>query len=197
MLNALVAAFAVFLPLVSTPATPWDSWTAIGPACHRVEADRLVMDCESNALYGPQLDLTRGVRVSVEVLVAPGVTGAFWAGLALNADIPGDETYAQAALTQTIAPYWDVQEPSAVHLSTPASRCCDVLGPVDLAEWHTLVVEYLPGRATYSIDGYRAETLIDLGPVAAPGVLCVAVDPGAVSDARTHCEWKNLKVERL
>lgn len=191
--------YLLLIPLVfgHIPPPAWDmaDWHLYAEPCATAQGDTLIMRCQSTGLVSNR-EYTGRLRVSVQVRVTPADDGRFWAGLALNGDVAADDLYAQAAITQGIAPYWTTLEPWGVQLSTPADRCCDWLTPVDLAEWHTLTVDYDGrGRATISVNGHTVPVAIDLGTAYRVELLCVAVDPGeSLRGAYATCEWRDLTV---
>lgn len=191
--------YLLLIPLIlgHIPPPAWDmaDWYLYAEPCATIAGDTLIMRCQSTGLVLNR-EYTGRLRVSAQVRVTPADDGRFWAGLALNGDVAGDDLYAQAALTQGIAPYWTTDSPWGVQLSTPADRCCDWLVPVDLAEWHTLTVEYDGrGHATIGVDGHTVPVAINLGAAYRIELLCVAVDPGeSVPGAQATCEWRDLTV---
>ena len=192
--------YRLLIPLVlalAAPAPAWnlDDWYLWAEPCATVEGDTLVMRCQSTGLVSNQ-EYSGRTSVSVRVRVTPAEDGRFWAGLALNSDVPADNWYTQAAMTHGIAPFWDSPGPYAVTLSDGGGKdhCCDWMGAVDIAEWHTLTVDYDgKGKAVLRVDGYEATTRIDLGSAFRVELLCVAVDPGESRlGAYATCEWRDL-----
>jgi len=178
----------LFLPLIIA-----NGWTALEP-CVEQRGTAIVMECESGGYYGPPMDVRSGVHIEVDVQATPAADGRFWCGLALNHDVAADNRYAEVAIEQGIAPYWDDDRAYGVQLSTPADRCCDRLLPVEDG-WHHLSIAYRPGRAEYQIDGVSASVAVNLGATASVELLAVAVDPGESKPGnRARCEWRNLEI---
>jgi hypothetical protein len=180
----------LFIPLVVMTAL----WGPVTERCSTFHEDSIMMRCESGGLVS-LVEYSGPIHVSARVHVKPAADGRFWAGLALNSDVPNDDQYTQAALTQGIAPYWTTLEPWGVQLSTPADRCCDWLVPVDLSEPHVLTVDYDgKGNSIISVDGHAVMVAVDLGRSYVIELLCVAVDPGeSKPGAYATCLWDNIQ----
>jgi len=189
--------YQLFLALLlAAPAWSLSDWQPVTEQCSTVAGDTLVMECQSAGLASVQR-YTGAVHVSVDVQAqAVGSTPNYWAGLALNSNVKADDQYAQVALAQGIAPFDDLAQPSAVLLATTGkASCCQVVGVIDPAAWHTLSIDYANGRATSTIDGIRRTVKISLGRSYQVELLCVAVSPGtSVPGARTRCQWRNLVI---
>lgn len=189
--------YRLFLALLLT-APVWDltAWAPVTQQCSTISGDVLTMECQSAGLASNQR-YTGAVHISVEVQAGPiGTTSNYWAGLALNSNVASDDSYAEVALTQGIAPFEGLETPSAVLLSTTGkSNCCQVVGRIDPVLWHTLTIDYSAGKATYTVDGTARAVRVKLGTSYQVELLCVAVDPGtSVSGALTRCNWRNLSV---
>lgn len=176
---------AFYLPLMLAASL----WTPYGESCGQPAA----MRCTSAGLVSePQ---SGAISVRATVRVGPADDGRFWAGLALNADLHADNRYAQAAITQGIAPYWD-QQASGVTLADGADRCCTVLGSIDPAQPHSLSVAYDGrGRATMCVDGVCDTVKIDLGASYVVELLCVGVDPGESGSNPVDCAYTDIAIE--
>lgn len=188
----------IALVFASAPVA-WDvrAWQPITQECSRVEGAILIMECESAGLVSKDT-YSGALRVSVDVQAqAVGNSPNFWAGLALNGDVVGDSQYAEVAVTQGIQPFEDTGSPTAVTLSTTGrDDCCIQMQQVDAAQWHTLVIDYSNGRATYTVDGRSATVKVNPGRSYQIELLCVATNPGTASPgALTRCQWRNLTTE--
>lgn len=188
----------VFISIIYTLSAVWDlsQWWLFNEQCAWMENDTLVMECMSTGLVSN--DWYQGsIAVSVEVkATAIGNDSRYWAGLALNADIHGDDKYVQAAITYQIDPYHDWPEPVSVLLATTGRDCCQVYNKVD-SGWHTLKVYYDgSGYASVSIDGVGSGTPIILDSYQIE-LLCIADNPNTPNTgALTRCEWRNLILQK-
>lgn len=174
-----------------------DTWHASHPWCVDVRGDTILMACEAGVYYSPPMDIKQGVRLSADVKASAVGDGRFWCGMALNADIPADDRYAEVAIERGIAPYQGDTRAYGVQLSTPADRCCDRM--LEAGDgWHHLSIWYVPGRADYTIDDARTSVTIDLGDTASAELLAVAVDPAEVKPGNVAtCDWQNIEIEKL
>ena len=171
-------------------ALAWYLWQE---PCAAVRGDMLVMECQSTGLVSAQ-EYRGPMTVEVDVKAYPiGATPAYWAGLALNGDVPGDTSYVQAAITQGIEPYTTLDAPHGVKLATTGADCCQVLGSAPSAAWHRL-------RVTY--DGSAAHVCVNAECSATPWgassyrieLLCVADNPATPNaGGRTRCEWRDMR----
>ena len=168
-------------------------WIAITQQCARMDADMLVMECASAGLVSQQ-EYRGPMTVEVDVKAYPiGATPAYWAGLALNGDVPGDTSYVQAAITQGIEPYTTLDAPHGVKLATTGADCCQVLGSAPSADWHRLRVAFDGSAAHICVNAECSATPWQAGSYRIE-LLCVADNPNTPNaGGRTRCEWEGLR----
>lgn len=180
----------LYIPLLIALA-----WEPYGEPCATMRGDTVVMHCTSGAGLGDTLPLDRELFVSVE---ARASGPSFWVGLALNADVPADDSYVQAALAYQVEPYTDMAEPYGVMLNTPALDCCALLKPVAADTWHRLSVRYDPenGYTVVCVDDACSGTYARLSGPPRIELLCVAVGPSTPGGGVADCAFRGLKVGR-
>lgn len=148
------------------------SWTHTSEPCG--EPSQLY--CTSGGMIGAPLHGAAELRAIIAV--TPAADGRFWAGIALNGDVAGDDLYAQAAIVNNIIPYREpyapTDGPAGVILANGADHCCTILKHgLDASQPHTLTVSYDgAGLATMCVDGLCDTVHINLGASYVPELQC-------------------------